>query len=510
MPIVDQYGRPMRAKTLTQRVAEPGMTSVRQAFAQSVASGLTPQRLAGILTGANDGNIADYLVLAEEMEERDQHYASVLGIRKRAISGVEPTVTAASESAQDVKIADAVREKLAEHEGFADLIEDMLDALGKGFSQTELIWDRSKTEWWINEFVHRDPRFFQFDRETGREIRLVDEADMVDGVQLDPFKWISHRAKLKSGLTIRGGLARLVAFGWICKAYTVKDWMSFVELYGLPMRLGRYGPSATADDVDTLFRAVSNIGTDAAAVLPESMRIDFQEIAGGQGNDIFENFARWTDEQVSKAVLGQTMTSDNGSSMAQAEVHNEVRHDVAKADARGVTGTLNRDLVIPFVDLNFGPQDNYPRISIAIDEAEDVDMILQNADRMIGHGLTIKASELRAKLGFSEPGKGDDVIGGTPTPNTEELARNRAEPEAGGSTDVYTEVTSIEAAMLEDWEGTMGGVLGPILEMLQTAEGYEDAIAALAETFPDMDVSAVINTLVKGGVKARADGDAPD
>ena len=161
---------------LTQRVAEPGLTSVRAAWASSVASGLTPVRLSGILAAAAEGSIHDYLVLAEEMEERDHHYASVLGIRKRAISGVLPTVKEASDSAKDQEIAKAVTEDIAEHIGFSDLIEDMLDALGKGFSQTEIVWSKNKRSWTIAEFVHRDPRFFVFDRDTGREVRLVDEA----------------------------------------------------------------------------------------------------------------------------------------------------------------------------------------------------------------------------------------------------------------------------------------------------------------------------------------------
>ena len=268
---------------------------------------------------AAEGDLDAYLVLAEEMEEKDPHYASVLGVRKRAVSGVTPIVEPASEDAKDTKIADAVRDNIAEHDGFPDLVEDMLDALGKGFSVVEIDWKKTARVWTPQEFIFRDPRFFKFDRDTGREIRLIDERDIVDGIALEPFKFIRHKAKIKSGIAARGGLARLVAFSWICKAYDTKDWMSFVETYGLPLRLGRYGPEATKSDVEKLFMAVANIGTDAAAVLPRSMSIDFEEISSGTGNEVFENLARWVDEQVSKAVLGQTMTSDSGSASAQVK-----------------------------------------------------------------------------------------------------------------------------------------------------------------------------------------------
>ncbi|ATF00777.1 Mu-like prophage protein gp29 [Phaeobacter gallaeciensis] len=504
--LVDQYGKPIRKQMLTERIAEPGITSIRNAWAQSVASGLTPARLASILAAASEGNLYDYLVLAEEMEERDPHYASVLGVRKRAVSGIVPVVKPASDKPEDVKIADDVRANLAEHDSFTDLVEDMLDALGKGFSQIELIWGRGKRSWWVDEFIHRDPRFFTFDRETGREVRLIDERDMIDGLPLEPFKWISHKAKLKSGLVGRGGLARLVAFGWMCKSYTMKDWIAFIETYGLPLRLGKYGPGATAEDVDVLYTAVANVGTDAAAVIPENMRIDFEQVAAGPGNDIFEKLARWVDEQTSKAVLGQTMTSDNGSSMAQAQVHNEVRHDVAQSDARSVSGTLNRDLVKPYVDLNFGVQERYPRLSIIIEEAEDTDMIMRNAFRMVSQGLRVKQSELRSKLGFSEPDADDEVIGGDGTSKDKTAeARNRAQP-AGP----FDAIEELEDDLSEDWENVLSDVLDPVLALLETATSYDEAQALIKDAFPQLGSKAMIEALVKAAVKARAIGDAPD
>lgn len=509
--LLDASGNPVRQQSLVKAIPEPGVTSVRQAFAPTVASGLTPQRLAQILLAANQGDIQDYLVLAEEMEERDQHYGSVLGIRKRAISGVEPIVKPASDDPKDIKIADAVRENIAEHDGFSDLVEDMLDALGKGFSQTEIKWRKGKTEWWIDEFKHHDPRHFMFDRETGREVRMLDESDMVNGLALEPFKWISHKAKLKSGLPIRGGLARLVAFGWMCKAYTVKDWTAWVETYGLPLRIGRYGPQATPEDVEVLFRAVANIGTDAAAVLPESMKIDFVSAINGSANEkVFESLARWVDEQTSKAVLGQTMTSDDGSSQAQANVHNEVRHDIAKADAKSVKGTLNRDLVKPYVDLHYGVQDKYPTISIVIEEAEDLDLILKHTAGLAKLGLRIKATEVRGKMGYSQPDDDDEIIGGTPqekpAPGTgETTAKNREAPKVESDP-----VEEIEAASLQDWEAIAGPVLQPIMDILLTATDYDDAEAMLAEAFPQMDVRPLLQSLVQSGVKARAEGDAAE
>ncbi|MBR3371180.1 MAG: DUF935 domain-containing protein [Rhodobacteraceae bacterium] len=505
MALLDQYGRPVKTQTLTQTMARPGITGIRQAWGGSTASGLTPQRLASILAACDQGDHVPYVTLAEEMEERDPHYASVLGVRKRAVSGVSAQVKPASDSARDKEIAEAVRARIAEHSGFADMVEDLLDGLGKGFAVVEIDWARSKREWWPDRFEHVDPRFIRFDRDTLRVPHLLDEADPVDGIPLAPFKFAYHTPRLKSGIPLRGGLARLSAFTWMCKAFALKDWVAFAELYGLPLRLGRYGPDATREDVEKLFQAVANIGTDAAAVLPESMRIEFEAVAGGAGGEhLFENLARYLDEQTSKAVLGQTMTSDNGSSQAQAQVHNEVRHDIAAADARGVTGTIQRDIVKPYVDLNYGVQEGYPTVFIEIAEPDNTTERMKAAEGLIGRGLRVPSRELRTALKFSEPQNGEEVVGGTPPPaDPPALALNR---KGDAPEDALDE---IEAEMLEDWQPVMREVLDPVEEAIRNAASYEDALLRLDALGP-IDSARVIDVLVKGMFLARAQGDVQD
>lgn len=505
MALLDQYGRPVKVQALTRPMARPGITSIRQVWGGSTASGLTPQGLAEILSACDQGEHVPFVTLAQEMEERDPHFASVLGVRKRAVSGVAADVKPASDSARDKDIADAVRERVTGHSGFADLVEDLLDGLGKGFAVVETDWARSKSEWWPDRFEHVDQRFIRFDRDTLRIPHLLDEADPVNGIPLAPFKFAYHTPRLKSGIPLRGGLARLAAFTWMCKAFAMKDWVAFAELYGLPLRLGRYGKDATREDVQELFKAVANIGTDAAAVLPENMRIEFQEVAKGSGGDkLFENLARWLDEQTSKAVLGQTMTADNGSSMAQAQVHNEVRHDIAAADARGVVGTIQRDIVQPYVDLNFGVQEAYPRIAIEVAEPDKVTERMKAAESLIGRGLRVPARELRTALKFSEPQDGEEVVGGAPAPaDPRGLALNRA---GDGPEDALDE---IEAEMLAEWQPVMREALDPVEAAITEASSYDDALARLDALGPISSARA-IEALVKGMYLARVQGDVQD
>jgi len=94
---------------------------------------------------------------------------------------------------------------------------------------------------------------------------------------LAPFKFIVHFAKAKAGLPVRGGLARAAGWSYLFKNYVLKDWVTFTEVFGQPLRVGKYHPGASEKDKQALLQAVSNIGTDAAAIIPESMLIEFTE-----------------------------------------------------------------------------------------------------------------------------------------------------------------------------------------------------------------------------------------
>ncbi len=509
--------QPIRKKELTKEIAAPSLTGVRNVWnGESVASGLTPDRLASVLRNAIEGDHREYLVLAEEMEEREPHYASVLGTRKRAISGLPVSVESASDDAEHVKHADEVRELIRKPE-FGILIDELLDGLGKGYSACEILWNRS-TQWTPRDYPWRDPRFFMFDREGGRELRLIDEGNAFDGIPLEPYKFIVHIPKLKSGLPIRGGLARLAAVSYMCKSYTLADWMAFAEVFGMPLRVGRYGPGATKDDINTLINAVANIGSDAAAVLPASMRIEFEE--GGSstgGQDLFLKLAEWLDKQTSKAILGQTASTEGTpGKLGGDDAQNEVRKDILCADAKQLEHTLNRDLVKPFIDLNFGPQENYPRIQFLIIEPEDLNALSTALEKLVPLGLGVQASWARDKFGIPDPEKDAELLGQTaqPAPSTEK-ANNQAQHCPNCATALNREELDTDDAIddlieLDDWQEQIEPIVDPVLKLADEVDSYEEFIERLPELLEDMDSSELVKRLATETFKARGMGDATD
>lgn len=517
--ILGPDGEPIQYEVLGEEIAAGGMTGIRQVWHASVAVGLTPTRLAGILDSAAQGNAHEYLTLAEEMEERDLHYASVLGTRKLALSGLDIRIDALTDDKHDVAIADAVR-LMIEGPDFDEMVSDLTDALGKGYSVAEIIWDRSGRTWTPAQLEHRDPRFFQFDRDTGRQLRLLDEADPANGIPLPPYKFITHLPKLRTGLPIRGGLARLAAVGYMCKAWSWKDWMAFADIFGLPMRVGRYGPSASQGDIAKLMSAVANLGSDAAAVMPESTRIDFEQAANTAGaGDFFEKLANWWDKQISKGILGQTMTADDGASLSQAKVHNDVRLDLLKADAKALQTTLNRDLIRPFVDLNFGPG-RYPQLIVEVPEPEDIKLLVGSLKDLVPLGLEVEQSVIRDKLGLAEPAAGAKLL--TPpkqtpaappasAPAATDRAENREQlPRYADREDQLAALLASEADPLVD------ELVEQIRDLVEGAGSLEEIRAGLDSLTPDLDIARLTGVMqyalatagIAGMVDAQVDADA--
>ena len=468
MKLYDAYGREVDPAQLRDEQAAPTMAGVRNIYSMMHPStGLTPEKLVAIQRQAEAGDPYLYLELAEEMEEKDLHYLAVINTRKQSVAGAEIIVTPASEADEDQRAADLVRDFVLG--GALDLesaLFDILDAVGKGFSATEIIWDTEGREWIPRRLVWRDPRWFMFDWISGEELLVrtlrnegpiaptasatttvwpqdspsprfanppaadaphyrgarryssVDEAARI-GIQpltapLAPFKFIVHVAKAKAGLPVRGGIARAAGWSYLFKNYVLKDWVTFAEVFGQPLRLGKYSSGATEGDKQALLSAVANIGTDAAAIIPESMLIEFVEARQAGGVEVYERFCEYLDRQVSKAVLGQTLTTETpregGGSRAAAQVHDAVRRDIMESDARRLGATLTRDLARPIVDLNLGPQRRYPRITLGLSADNDVklfaDMVAELADR----GLQVSQRAVLRRLGLPEPEDGEPLL----------------------------------------------------------------------------------------------------
>ncbi|MFC3074681.1 DUF935 domain-containing protein [Shinella pollutisoli] len=513
----------VNASSLKEMIAGPKIGGVRQVISGHPAEGLTPQRLASILRAAAQGEPEAYFELAEDIEERDLHYAAVMATRKRSVAQLPITVKAASDKPEHKKHAELVQTWIDSGVLRASLF-DMLDAIGKGISVMEIDWQAQGGHLLPRKLIWRTPRWFTFDPDDGETVLLREGAS---GVPLLPHKFIVHRHKTKSGLTIRSGIARVALWAWMFKSFTTKDWAIFVQNYGQPIRIGKYGRGATEAEKDVLWRAVTGIAGDCAAIVPREMLIEFHEVGSkSSSTDMFERRADWLDRQVSKLVLGQTTTTDAISGgHAVSQEHRLVQEDIERADAGDVAGSVNEQVVYNIVAFNFGPQDAYPTVHIGRPDEVPLDKFADAFAKLAPQGLTASASYLRDRMGIPAPKKGDELVGGKapsaaatggdggepPKPKDETarqaLDRLFSEPRLSLHASADPDpVDRLTARLEEEAADAMDGLVGEVRAALMAATDLRDAAGRLAAL--DLSADELAEAMARGMALAHLAGQA--
>lgn len=129
----------------------------------------------------------------------------------------------------------------------------------------------------------------------------------------------------------------------ILKRHSWGSWDEFEQRFGLPLAIAKI-----AGNDKTRQREVSNwlkdLGQASSAVL--GLQDEIEVIANGQTDSykVFFEKISIVNSEISKLINGQTMTSDNGSSKSQSEVHERTQDEITKADKREIIHWLNQVL----------------------------------------------------------------------------------------------------------------------------------------------------------------------
>ena len=118
------------------------------------------------------------------------------------------------------------------------------------------------------------------------------------------------------------------------------DWAQFAELFGMPFRVGKYN-QYDDDARQKLSSALKEAGSAGYIIIPEGTSVEFPNPVKQGQSDIFKELIEVCNSEISKIFLGQTMTTDNGSSRSQSEVHERVEDAITLADMIEMEYMLN-------------------------------------------------------------------------------------------------------------------------------------------------------------------------
>lgn len=440
---------------------------------------LDPTRLAAAFQLADMGMITDQASLFELIEEQNGHVFAELSKRRRAVTGLQwhlqaPRDASQSEMDRTAELEDMVRECAP----FNDFRYDLTDAVGKGFAAIEIDW-RLGDEWVPKGFRFEPQRNFQIDRDTGALMYL----NMGLPEPLREWKWVVHRHKSKSGYLESQALFRVLGWLYAYKAYNQRDMQRFLELYGIPLRIGKYPSGLRKEDRDVLLRAVRNIGNDGAGVIPSTMEIDFIQAKEGSVGDFLDSVRYWESKE-SMAILGGTLTSQadgKTSTNALGTVHNEVRREIMLHDVEQIDPTVQDQVVNRISRLNgmFEPG-REPRFEH--DTAEPIDQAAMVNMLKVASGMGMRIGVEWAHEALQIPMAAEDAAvlrgggGGPDGAAGAALARLAALARAAKDGDVTGAYAAQLAALCAPIEQAQ---VQRIAAELAQAGGFEEAIARI-------------------------------
>lgn len=418
--LLDAQGKPIERAALsepqTARVA-----TLQQQWVQGQASGLTPARAARILRAADEGDLLAQHELFDDMLDRDSHLAGEFGKRAGALVGLDWSVEPPRNASKREKMAAAWCEEILRDvvDDFEDVLTAMMEAVGHGFAPVELEWRQDGAER-IPMFHARPQTWFQLSRDR-RALRLRDGS--FEGAEPWAFGWILHQpGKIKTGYLGRAGLLRPLVWPWLYRAYGISDFAEFLETYGLPFIVGKYFQGASDEEKASLLRAVTALGHDARAIMPQEMALEIQKITGGGDSTPHLAMIEWAEKAMSKLILGGTLTSQadgKSSTNALGNVHREAQLEILRSDAAQVASTLTRDLIYPLIAINRGGIDGLrrcPRIRFDTGETEDLKLFSEALPTLAAGGARIPLEWVHEKLRIPMAADDEAVFGARPTP----------------------------------------------------------------------------------------------
>lgn len=353
--------------------------------------------------GARDG--LDLYVRNEE----DLHLFSTLQTRYQAVVGREWDIQPVSEAPRDVDIAEFLKTTLLAT-NFDACRLNLLRAIHRGYAVVECLWGLNQQGQVIPErFIPRLQRRFVF-QEDGT-LRLLDRSNPFDGIELPERKFLVHTHDDEEGTRYGSALGKRTHWMIWFKKNALKFWVIFSDKFGTPTVVGKYKPGTEKPQQDLLYEAIESIQQDTGVIIPEDMMLELLEAqrAGSMAN--YEALLNWLDGQISKGVLGQTLTAQQGEigSQALGNVHNEVRLEIAKADADALAETINQQLIRWLVDWNFPGVIEYPRYYTVFAEAEDLNQQSQIDERLVGLGLPVAHQYFYDRYSIPAPEAGDTL-----------------------------------------------------------------------------------------------------
>ena len=422
----------------------------------------------------------------------DAHIRSVIQSRKAGALSREWKVEpgdATDKAKKAAELCEAVLKKLKPNV----LIKEILNAPLFGYSVPEVIWANVNGQWLPKKVMEKPQEWFGFDSEN--RLRFLSRDNMLEG-ELVPerkFLLVQHDA---SYINPYGeGVLSSCFWPYVFKKGGMKFWATFTEKYGMPYLIGKLPRGASEPERAALLDQLEQMVQDAVAVIPDDGSVDILSDSNkGSSSDLYDKLIHAMNAEISKAVLGQTLTtemSQSGGSYSASKTHQEVREDLVDADAMLVADAINTlfDWICQF-NMPDAPRPTYETL-------EEEDLQSDRADRdvkLTKQGLQFSASYYAKTYNLE---KDDFKVGPPPTePAPGKPGASFAEVDPAFTTDRQAMEGLIDAGAATAAK-KMETIVEQLVQFVDSVESYDELENKLLELAPTLSIDDTVQVMAQ-------------
>jgi hypothetical protein len=307
---------------------------------------------------------------------KDDQVKSCMEQRIRAVVCAEWDVLPGdSDDTRSIEAAERFKENI-NRIGWDRITKKMLWAIFHGVSVAEALYPTEAIDglWQFKAFRVRNARRFRYDRD--HNLRLLTTKKPNGEIVPERKFWVVTEGGIDDDELYGEGLADWLYWPVFFKRNGMRFWNIFLDKFGSPTAKVTYKRGATKKDVDKAIALLRSLSQDSGIAVPEGIAVEFLQVTRSGVAD-YKELCRYMDSAISKIILSQTMTTDDGSSNSQAQVHAGVKLEVVKADADLLSDSFNEGPARWWTDWNYGPDVASPQLVRLVDEEADLKIMAE-------------------------------------------------------------------------------------------------------------------------------------
>ncbi len=445
----------------------------------------------------------DYKVYREVL--RDDQCKATFQQRRDAVIACEWDVQPGGDSALDQQAADSLKAQL-EALNWDRITDKMLYAVWYGHAVGECLWGTNGREVVLTDIRVRDRARFAYD--SRRNLYLMQDGKYV---QMPERKfWTLSTGSDHDDEPYGLGLAHYAYWPVFFKRNDIKFWLTFLEKFASPTVMGK-APAGVLDDVarrNQVLQQLRQFSSDTAILVPDGVEVTLLE-ASRSGSTSYNEMKDSMDAALAKIILSQTMTTDNGSSRSQAEVHEGVRDVVVKSDSDLLSASFAAQVGKWLTEWNY-PGAKVPKVWRNAEPPEDLSKRADRDAKIYALGYEPTEDYIRETYGEGWQKKAVQQ-GLTPEDAAQQVAAEFAELGAiaaakGARRADQQELTEAAARFANRYPDIVGKRVQQLLDYAEDSGDYDTFRKNLLELMGEPAPKDMGNPLYRAGLMGRLMG----